>query len=255
MKGFLNYSSGFLFLFVIIFAGITSAQAQATEKHLIIAGNHWPPFIDEKIPSKGILFDLSELAFKSVGYSIEKKILPSTRTQEYLFKGEVDALNQFWYSDERAKTMLFSKPYLFNSVHFFKRKGSAINYNNLRDIKGYKIGIVREYYYGEEFIKAKKEYLTTYETGTTEQLLRMLDNNRLKLALSDKIVAQETMKKFGLTGIEMLEKPLFKAGLHLVVDKKNPHGQEIVEAFNKGLENIKKNGEYERVLRSYGVPD
>lgn len=255
MKGFLNYSSGFLFLFVIIFAGMTSTQAQATKKHLIIAGNHWPPFIDEKIPSKGILFDLSELAFKSVGYSIEKKILPSTRTQEYLFKGEVDALNQFWYSDERAKTMLFSKPYLFNSVHFFKRKGSAITYNNLRDIKEYTIGIVQEYYYGEEFIKAKKEYLTTYETGTTEQLLRMLDNNRLELALSDKIVAQETIKKFGLPGIEMLKKPLFKAGLHLVVDKKNPHGQEIVEAFNKGLENIKKNGEYERVLRSYGVPD
>lgn len=59
---------------------MTAAQAQETKNNLIIAGNHWLPFIEKNASTKGILFDLNKLALKSVGYSMTKKILPPTRT-------------------------------------------------------------------------------------------------------------------------------------------------------------------------------
>lgn len=84
-------------------------------------------------------------------------------------------------------------------------------------------------------------------------MLRMLAENRLKIVLSDKIVAQEAITKFKLSGIKMLENPLFKTGLYLVFDKNNPRAQDILDLFNKGIEKIKKSGEYDQIMINYGV--
>ena len=86
-----------------------------------------------------------------------------------------------------------------------------------------------------------------------ETLLKMLAAGRIDIAVCDKIVAQTLIKKMGIAGeLKALEKPLFKAGLHVAAGKENPKARGIVEAFNKGIEKIKETGEFRKLLVSYG---
>ncbi|MDE1465465.1 substrate-binding periplasmic protein [Spartinivicinus poritis] len=222
------------------------------EKPLIIAGDHWPPFTSGN-PTKGILFELSEAAFKTQGIPIKKIILPSQRTRLQLLAGNVDALNQHWYSDERAEKMFYSKPYLFNIVHFFVGTDSSATFSKLEDLKGLKIATIRGYFYGKVFAKAKDDFLLTTETGSIDESFQMLKLKRVHVVIADRIAARVAMKAFNITGVKMLPKPLFTAGVHLVTDKKNPNGQQIVDTFNQGIEAIKANGTYGKILERYGV--
>lgn len=228
------------------------AFAQENAPRITVCGDEWPPFTDPGDPNQGICFALTEAIFKSMNYNIEKIFLPPARTQKYVTERRVDAACQFWYNEKRAKVLLYSKPYLFNSVHFFVRDDSCIEYDTLKKLKGLTIGVIRNYYNGEDFDKA--EYLTKYICNDSEQLLKMLVKGRIDMGVSDKIVAQTVIKRLNLEGkTKMLTKPLFKAGLHLVVGKDNPDARKIINIFNKGLEKVRKSGEYNRILKSYGV--
>jgi len=64
----------------------------------------------------------------------------------------------------------------------------------------------------------------------------MIALERIDLEACNEIVAQTSIKDLGLEGkIKMMAKYLFKAGLHLVVGKKNPRAQEIKKIFNSGM--------------------
>ena len=56
-----------------------------------------------------------------------------------------------------------------------------------------------------------------------------------------------------LEQIEFVKTPLAVNPLYITAGMQNPLAQEIISAFNKGLEIIKANGTYDRIFKKYGV--
>lgn len=227
--------------------------AKDAAKELIVAYDPWPPFTDDNDPNLGICFAITNAVFKPAQYNVIPRNIPVARTEHYLRHGiRIDASPYIWYSKERAEVFLFSEPFLYNSVHFFVRADSTITYERLEDLKPYTIGVIRNYYNGEAFDNAS--YLKKEINNTNELAIKKLYRERFEVALIDRIVAQTIMKRMNIQGqLKMLPKPVFKAGLHFVVSKKNPEGKKIIRAFDDGLARIKASGEYDAIMTSYGV--
>ena len=242
-----------IFCFITITIVTSQSFAAGEKKDLIVAYDPWPPFTDDKDPNFGICIVITSAVFKSTKYKVIAKNIPAKRADVYLRGAtKIDASAYYWYTEERAKHFIFSEPFLYNTVHFFVRSDSDIKYNSLKDLKPYTIGIMRNYYNGDEFDNAA--YLKKEVNNTNEIAIKKLLGKRFDLALIDKIVAETLIKDMKIQGkLKMLPDPLFTAGLHFIVGKKHPDGLNMIKTFNQGLAKIKKNGEYARILKSYGV--
>jgi len=246
----------FAMIIFLVMAGVCQCGwAEQRKDNLVVAYDQWPPFTDQDDPNRGLCFALLQAIFANSNFSIEPRVLPFKRIELYLRKGEeIDASPYVWYNRERAKYLRFSDPLLYNRVYFYVRKDSTITYNRLEDLQHLTIAVIRGYYNGEEFDNA--EYLDKNICNTNEQAIKMLVMGRVDMAVLDSIVAENLMQKLKLEGtLKKLPTALLKTALYFVVSLKNPQGEEIINAFNRGLRRIKANNQYETIMKSYGVTE
>ncbi|MEM1002538.1 MAG: transporter substrate-binding domain-containing protein [Bacteroidota bacterium] len=69
-------------------------------------------------------------------------------------KGELDGSAALWKTPEREETLVFSEPYLENRLILVGLKGTKVDYLNVADIEGKKIGLVANYAYDDSLMKA-----------------------------------------------------------------------------------------------------
>ncbi|WP_428633562.1 substrate-binding periplasmic protein [Sedimenticola sp.] len=225
-----------------------TAQAET----VIAAQDPWPPFIQQGADS-GLSISLLKAAMKRGGYDIEFKLMPWNRALNEVKNGKLDLLPGAWYTDERSNYLIYSDPYVQNSIKFIKKKNDPFEYDGLKSLSGKKVGIVSGYGYGDDFSKA--DNFSRPEAGSVEANIKKLLSGRIDLTLEDEIVAKSVIKKSGLDlgAVGFTAQGLSVNNLHVATGKANPRGQKIIDAYNKGLAAIKADGTYDQILAEYGV--
>ncbi|OPZ77991.1 MAG: hypothetical protein BWY78_00784 [Alphaproteobacteria bacterium ADurb.Bin438] len=73
--------------------------------------------------------------------------------------------------------------------------------------------------------------------------------------MDDEIVVKDALKsdKEMLDKIDFTKNSLSSNPLYIVCGKVNPKCEKIISDFNKGFEIIKSNGEFDKILSSYGL--
>ncbi len=237
---------------VLIAALLFVPVASAADKALRVAANTWPPYVDESLGGSGLAMEIVSTAFERAGYPIRVYIQSWPRTLEGARVGVYDVIAAAWYSDERAATLAFSKPYFHNEIRFLKRKGADIHYRQLSDLKGLLIGVVRDYAYGEAF-NHSPDLVRVGANHVIQNLLRLMQG-RIDLTLGDELVLRYQMKAFmpnAMQNLEFLPKPLERKGLHIAVSKENPAHQRIVADFDKALAQMRADGTWQRIVDSH----
>lgn len=230
------------------------AMGSANDKIISSASDPWPPFIDPSHPKMGISIEVVSAAFKTQGYELQHKILPWARAENGVKKGTIDILPNTWKTGKREGYLMYSTAYASNEVKFIKRKGDTFEYNGLDSLAGKEIGIMRGYGYGDDFMNA-----TTFKREATDTFIsniKKLNSKRIDLTLEDEIVARNKIAKKApelLNKIEFTKNFLSSNPLYVTSGLKNPRHKEIIDAFNKGLEEIKSNGTLEAIFKSYGL--
>ncbi|WP_192873387.1 transporter substrate-binding domain-containing protein [Aeromonas salmonicida] len=214
------------------------------------AQDPWPPFVIDA--NKGISVELVKRALATQGYELDMRIMPWARALSEVEEGNIDILVGAWFTEARTKSLRFSDEYLKNQVKFIQLAGGSFELNGLASLKGKSIGIVRGYGYGDDFMQAE---LNRQEAGDLPTNLKKLLDGRIDLTLEDEVVARAIMaqqgmdaSKFAFTANALSTNPL-----HIASGVKNPRGQELIEAFNKGLAIISTDGTMDQILTSYGV--
>ncbi|MCL9783019.1 transporter substrate-binding domain-containing protein [Vibrio sp. S4M6] len=229
-----------------------SISANATV--LTAAQDPWPPFVVEKSDlGNGISIDLLTAAMKTQGYEVKFKILPWSRALDEVSKGRVDLLPATWFTQERTDFLVYSDPYLENELKFIKRAGDPFEYTGMSSLDGKIVGIVRGYGYGDSFLKATN--FRKPEAGDLVSNLKKLLAKRIDLTLEDRLVALSVMEKAGLNqdDFAFTKEALSKNPLHVTSGKANPNSQKYIDAYNKGLAEIKSNGTFDAILSKYGI--
>lgn len=152
---------------------------------------------------------------------------------------------------------LYSEPMFEMLVVLFADKSRPITFNSDADLANLRICSPLGYNTGSRY-GAGANYLKGVGARLQQPVTAEECFDRLVIGSTDAVAMNEftgrvTLKDMGLDEqVElMLRRPLAIEGLHVVAHKSNPRAQELIEAFNNGLEALRDSGEYLRVIDTH----
>jgi polar amino acid transport system substrate-binding protein len=216
---------------------------------LVLASTDYPPYFDQALPEQGTVTALTRAAFKAAGYDITLVFLPWARLMYELKEGKYDGVVAVWYAADRESFLALTDPVVQTNIGFYANASKRVDVSKLEKLKGHTIGTVRGYANPLNFEAA---HLQTEEVGNDITNLRKLDKARIDLALVDKALAKHLIKQEwpdGNNNLVWLEPPVQTMPLFVGISRYNPDFGKILSNFNKGLGDIKRSGEYDKILR------
>ena len=226
------------------------------ETTLIIATNELPPLVSENKKESYLTEALHEVAHE-MGVTFAFRFMPWKRCESAVEKLEAWGAIPYVPTPEREEKFYFSEK-LFNrqsKFFFYSPDGTykQIPYAELTDLKGYRIGGVRGYYYEQVFLEAG---LHVEFVATEEQNFRKLRTGRVDLIPVEEVTGLYTIRKLfphEVGNFFTLSKPLSVSGIYLMTSKRYPDTQNLLTRFNIALKKIKENGVYQRILDNHGL--
>ena len=232
-------------------------SAGMAETTLVIATGEYPPYVSER-PEESFLTDIFHEVAKEMGVTFEFKFMPWKRCEDAVEELKAWGAIPYTATPEREQKFYFSDPLYFVQSLFFahSRDGRRpqIPYNELTDLKNYRIGGVLGYYYEKPFREAglKVEYVPT-----GEQNFRKLRAGRIDLTPSVEGIGWYLIKKLfppeEVGNFFTLPTPLNTGGDFLITSKRYPDTQNLLARFNTALKKIKEDGVFQKVLDQHEI--
>ena len=233
---------------------VVTAGTVAAGNTIRITSVPWPPYYGQFLDNYGIGPHVIKAVYEKIGRTPQFNFQAWATALKDGQEGKHDAVCNAYFSEERTKIFFMSDPYLESEIVFFKRKGESITWSTLEDLKPYRIGVVRGYANSEEFDSA--DFLKKKEARSDLLNIKSLILKQTDLIVLDKLVAFQVnnTKLFGREkdAIEPLTPPLYVHKLHLLFSRANPESEKLVKEFNQGLQEIKQDGTYKKIMDSYG---
>jgi polar amino acid transport system substrate-binding protein len=246
-------------------AANTNHQQAATANNaneITLVTGEYEPYTSQHLPGYGLFTEIVTSAFKAEGITCKYEFYPWARGEDMVKSGQRLAI--FPYDGpnaERAKTMIFSNGVLNFYSNFFVLKGNpkiksdVYGFTKLQDFKGYTFGGAPGYFYGTEQ-DVKKLGIKTDWLPDTQALMKMLLNQRIDFFIEDpnvvKAIAAKVYSK-DQNQFVALKAKLNQGQYILMFSKKFPNSTQYRDKFNEGLQKIKANGEYDKILKQHGL--
>ncbi len=245
--------------FFIVFMVFTFHAVLGANPDKIVFGYHeaYPPYSYEENngDAVGIFPEVIKEAANIIGIKVEFEKYPWKRMIQCAKNGKVDAIMPLFKTEERKKYLFYPT----NSIaivesYFFTLKGRGIKYSgNLQSLRHLKIGVIGGYSYGKEFDNAK--YLTKDISSCEEKMVEKLTKGRIDVGFASDLIVKFHAKKLNvLDKIEFLEPPFIRENLYAAFSKetKERDHKELTQRFSKSIEQLKKRGKYQDILKKYG---
>jgi polar amino acid transport system substrate-binding protein len=209
----------------------------------------WAPHYGAELPENGLTTAVVKAAFKAGGHSSGVDFIPWARALKEVEEGKADIVMGAYHNEEREKIYIFSDPIYFLELGLIARPGLGMSsYKSLRDLTSYRIGISRGFANSEEFDSAN--YLDKQVATYPNLNIRKLFRGRIDMAVMNFDLFRYEAKKEGfcISDVEFMEPPLQTHGLYLMASRNISDGAGIIQDFNQGLDKIRKNGEFDRIV-------
>lgn len=236
----------------ILWAGLCLAlllpAAQAGMK-LTLVGDAWPPYVDDNLPEKGLASDIVMTALRRAGYEPKVDVESWLRVLEGGELGLFDGVVAAWSTPGRQEKFVFSDPYFVNNIRLIKRKDADFEFADVYKQEGLVVGYVEGYAYNEK-LKRPKNLILVPSNHVIQNLLK-LQQGQIDLTLGDEGVMRYQLANYFSNNQDMFEfdrQPFSERKLYFMVSKLNPAHAKIIEAFNRALAEMKKDGTYQNIL-------
>jgi polar amino acid transport system substrate-binding protein len=189
----------------------------------------------------GPIIELLERILSDLDISIAPEILPWARAIEYMKSGDLDMMPVIFYSQERARFMEFSIPYIKVPTAVFVPSGRSFPFNTLPDLQGRKGLMMRGDIISKDFERYKTNLMISNVTRY-QQIFEMLDKHRADYAVAAQYGFLIEAKKLGAEHkFEMLPRPIALRNLHIAFSKKSPF-LVYLPTVNKKLKQFQEDG-------------
>ena len=251
----ISFAMGLTLVFqVLILPGILNTTLLAGEKQITAVTEPWPPFSGPRLRDKGFLPEVLVEAFDQFGYTVTVVFRPWARSLDDVKKGDKDILCGAYYTQERTKFLVYSQPIAEVQDVLFRKEGRNITYQQLTDLKPYKIGVVRGAAHGKEFDAA--DFLNKEEVTHSGQNIRKLLVDKIDLMAGPmdviKFIIKRDYPQF-IDKIVVVNPPLSTNKIYFGFSKKVEGYQELLKAFTKGLKLIKNDGTFYYLAKKHSI--
>ena len=227
----------------LLLATATATSGLAAMPTITVSTNNTPE--DRKV-----LAAVSREAFKRLGLDFALVSLPSERSLQSADNGEVDGegLRVAGLSDQYRNLIQVPERYISVSFVAFARKPVELSVNqSWASLKPHRIAFITGWKMFEA--NATGARVVTKVNGP-EQLFRMLENDRIDLALYTRRGGEDLIRKLGMSSIVALEPSLQEVDMHLYLHRKH---QLLVPRLAQTLREMKTDGTHGRILASFGL--
>lgn len=236
-------------LFLALLAVAHPVQAQIWT---IACDDNFPPynhFESDRLTGLDVL--LVEALVRNAGAIPRFEAQSWNRVRERLDRDEVEAAFQFIGSPERFEKYHMVGPYRSGATVFAVRRGSAIVFENLEDLKGFRIGLVRGFRYGASF-DSHEDLNKDSTAGDNGQLVRMLAAGRIELAIGDSRVLQYHLRSKNLDHeIQFLPRAYSEVSRYIAVPRSKPA---VAAKLSQSLNELQQSGLLATIIAQWDLP-
>ncbi|WP_159084805.1 substrate-binding periplasmic protein [Dongshaea marina] len=222
---------------------------------VILATDSFPPYYGPHLKQQGILSEITRSAFERAGYQLIIAFLPWKRALEHARKGLYDGVMAGYFTKERTADFIYSRSIGESQLVFFKLSERQIDYKNLDDLKGYRVGVINGYHYTTDFDQAN--YIRKVKANNLFKNMQRLVAGRLDLVASDEAVGFDLMKnhfsKQEQRQVSVLSPPLETNKMYILFSRKSPRSLLLEQRFNKALEGMREDGTLKRIIAEYKI--
>jgi len=200
----------------------------------------------------GIDLDIIREIARRLDIEVEFQAVPWKRSLVSVEKGLVDGLVGALKNPEREEYMFFtSEPIHIQKNVIMAPKDSGLSVSSLDDLKGRKIGVIRDFSYGPEF-DTRKEGMVIKEGNDMDQLLVLFERKAVDGVATSQRPFMYFCKQKG-TGNEF--EPVFtirEIPAYMGFSKKRGEKSAAwAKKFSQGLADLKKEGLLEKLSEKY----
>ena len=230
----------------------TPAGQKATPvkaKYTIASDSSFAPFVFQDSNNKytGIDMDLIKAIAKDQGFTIEITNPGFDAALNAVQSGQADGMIAgMSVTDARKETFDFSEPYYTaNAILAVKESSTIASY---KDLKGKTIGVKNGTASQTFLTKNQSKY--DYKIKTFADASSMYDS--LNSGSVDAVMDDEPVVKYSISQGQKLKTPIKGTPIgDTAFAVKKGSNPELIQMFNNGLANIKKNGQYQKILDKY----
>lgn len=196
----------------------------------------------------GIDTEIVEAVLAKINVTPDHQAVPWNRVINAIDTGEADLVYQLAPKPERFANYLMIGPFRAGKWVFAVPSSSTIaDFTTLEDLKGKAIGVVNNFAYPEDFMKA--DYLTKQASNDNLALLRQLNGGRIELVIGDYLALAVQAKKEGIAqNIKFLPTPLQVADRYIGFPKSK---QDKADRFKKALDELKAEGKVDEIIKKW----
>ncbi|NDV21121.1 ABC transporter substrate-binding protein [Desulfovibrio sp. JC022] len=224
---------------------------------LRLMAEEYPPYsyqVDGE--DKGVYVELVQQIQKKLDEESSKiKFYPWARGYKKLQSGDGDVLFPMCMTSERSVMFKFVGPVFWDDIYFYKKKGSRIDLKGIDDAKSVdKISVTR---YDIFHLNLASLGYTNLDLSTspTCDFMKLL-NGRVDLVPMGRKVISHFFKRnpeldFNL--IERVGSSVFFTTNYIAFALDTP--DEVVQKWQEALDELKRNGEWQKIVDKYFPPD
>jgi polar amino acid transport system substrate-binding protein len=231
----------------------SSLSAQDHPPVLKMVFDEWPPYTSTKVPNSGFACEVASLLFERLGYHVELLDTPTTDSEKGLEEGRYDIHPASWKTPEREKFLAYSKPYASNQLVIITSIRSLRPPGTLEELAGKRVGLAKGYGYSDSI--GKNTSFTPVWATDLSASLGQLKRGEVDAVIGDKFVAQfiSVSQINEAPGELQFSKPLEEKQLHVVVSRKRPDAEALVQIVNEQLEIMTQDGLIAQILKKHGM--
>lgn len=240
-----------LMVFVVSFGLVGCGKKEEAKPKVLKVGSEasFAPFEFQEEGSKeyaGFDMDLIRALGKQMGYEVQIQNMGFDGLIPGLESGTVDvAISAMTITEERAKKISFSKPY-YKSGLTIVVKSDNTTIKSFADLEGKKIAVQLGTTGADEAKKVKNAEIRQFNSAP-EAFLE-LKAGGVEAVVNDKPVNDYYIAKAGGKDAKEVGQPLTAEEYGIATAKKN---KELTEKLDKALDELKKNGEYDKIYMKW----
>ncbi|MGH7834225.1 MAG: TRIC cation channel family protein [Candidatus Binatia bacterium] len=255
---------------VTVFLFTAVAPAQETGRALRSGWYPWDPYqylVSQQDIKRltGLDVQLVRAVFAQIGHDVSYEEVSWKQHQVDIKNGVRDIAAGAFKNAERTEYAYYSAPYRKETDVLYVRKGEATRYTStdVRELltrfreRSFRLGIIDGFYYGPEMMEfindpanAARIVKVADDIANFENLL----SRRIDGFVVDRLVGATLAWRYGWqVAVEEVSPPVYSADIHVLFSKKSTP-PELVEAFNRSLDELKESGRYGRIIREYLFP-
>lgn len=233
---------------------VFSAQSEV----ITFGANESPPFWSQKMVGNGMCGEIVSAIAKEAGLQAKIQFMPLRRLIDDDANNDLGNPEFFMHKQEFSAIIPIAI-YHISLFYYQPNHPEEIVVTRLRDLSGYKIGILKDTLVDASFFdKAGVMFETSY---VQESLFKKLKLGRIDFALRIELAASHSIDRLfpgESDDFKIVERLKMTQPIAMMISENYPNGNKIGKQLQLGLEKIIENGQYGRIIEKYhrrGIPD